>query len=112
MRGLSQKAQGNDKSFEEDIQTAIRLFHLQHGDKINECQNTLTLALYTLANGEDENAKTLYQHAIHGCVERDVIKNGISRLEEYIGFNPSHEQAKSILESLNNSLDNLINNSQ
>ena len=78
------------------IFTAIALAQQNYEKDPKNWPNTLNLALYNLAAGEEEPAERLYREALFGGASESIIQEAIKDLDRFLVLFPEHSKAQSM----------------
>jgi len=93
-RAITYHALGQVEQAKTDLSQAIRLAQADH-EKDPECwRNTFNLALYYLAAGEDEQAKSFYRDTLRRAAPPPRIRAALQDLENFLTIFPAHRLAR------------------
>ncbi len=83
-RGLTLLASSNQSDAQSDFQSAIEIAQERLLSNPTDWQNALNLALYLIANAQQEEAQTIIQRILVEQVSEKLISEAVSDFNEYL----------------------------
>jgi tetratricopeptide (TPR) repeat protein len=99
-RALVYKVLGQIAGAQSGLTAIIQNARNRYGKGPQEWRNTLDLALYHLAAGEDQEARSLYQEALFGGASSHQIRRALRAMDDFLALFPHHSQALAMRELL------------
>ena len=93
-RAITYQALGHVEKAKTDLAQAICLAQADYEKDPENWNNTFNLALYYLAAGEDEQAKSFYRDALRRAAPPSRIRAALQDLENFLTIFPDHRLAR------------------
>jgi tetratricopeptide (TPR) repeat protein len=99
-RALVYKVLGQIARAQADLTAIIQRARNTYEKEPRDWRNTLVLALYHIAAGEDQEARRLYQEAFFGGVSPHRIRRALRAVDDFLALFPHHSQAQAMRDLL------------